>query len=309
MTTPPLQTSAAPPTNSASGPATPRHGIVADLRQIATDFWDFRELLGQLARRDIAIRYKQAVMGFAWALFMPILIVLAGLIVRLALATVGGLEIDRASAGALALKGWTWAFFVGAIGFATASLTANIGLVTKIYFPREVLPMASVAAQAFDSAIAGIALAIALPFLGLQWTTQLLWLPVLLLLLAALTVAASLFLSCANLFFRDVKYIVQVLLTFGIFFTPVLFEPSVLGARGAELVMLNPLAPILEGIRLAAFQGHSLLEPLSEMGRKGAAVVAWQPWYLWYSAAWALGGLALSSLLFHRAEFAFAEYV
>ena len=288
---------------------TVRPTVLGDLRQIAAEFWQFRELLGQLARRDIKIRYKQAVMGFAWALFMPILVVLAGLIVRVALATVGGLQIDRADAGALAAKGWSWSFFVGAIGFATASLTANMGLVTKIYFPREVLPVASVAAQAFDSAIAAIALVIALPFLGLMVTPELLWVPLLLLLLVAFTVASSLFLSCANLFFRDVKYIVQVLLTFGIFFTPVLFEPSVLGPRGAELVMLNPLAPILEGLRLAAFQGHSLLEPLTVIGRKGSEVVAWQPWYLAYSAAWSLGGLALSALLFHRAEFAFAEYV
>ena len=292
-----------------SRPAPVRPSVFGDLRQITTELWQFRELLGQLARRDIKIRYKQAVMGFAWALFMPILVVAAGLIVRLALATVGGLDLNRADAGALAAKGWSWSFFVGAIGFATASLTANMGLVTKIYFPREVLPIASVTAQAFDSSIAAIALAIALPFLGLQWTPQLLWVPLLLVLLIAFTVATSLFLSCANLFFRDVKYIVQVVLTFGIFFTPVLFEPSVLGARGAELVMLNPLAPILEGIRLAAFQGHSLLEPLTVIGRKGGAVLAWQPWYLAWSAAWAIGGLALSSLLFHRAEYAFAEYV
>lgn len=287
----------------------PRPSAFADLRESVAELWTFRELLGQLARRDIMIRYKQAVMGFAWALFMPILIVLAGLIVRVALATVSGIDLDRADAGALALKGLAWSFFVGAIGFATPSLTANMGLVTKIYFPREVLPMASVVAQLVDSSIAGIAVLLALPFLGVQFTAQLLWLPLLLALLVALTVAAALFLACANLFFRDVKYIVQVLLTFGIFFTPVLFEPAVLGPVGAKLVMLNPIAPILEGLRLAAFEGRSLLVPLEVVGRQGQDVIAWQPWYLAYAAGWAIGGLGFSAVFFHRAEFAFAEYV
>jgi len=268
-----------------------------------------RELLLQLAKRDIKVRYKQAVMGFAWALFMPVVIVLAGLIIRLALASVSGQALEIAGVGAMAVKGICWSFFVGAIGFATNSLTVNLSLVTKIYFPREVLPLSSLAAQAFDSMIAGTVLAIALPFLGAVWSPQVLWVPLLLGLLAGLTTAAGLFLACANLFFRDVKYVVQVLLTFGIFFTPVLFEASVFGTRGASIAMLNPLAPILEGLRLSLFTGHSLLTPLVETTMSGAQVLTWQPWYLAYSAAWALGALVLSTLFFHRAEFAFAEYI
>lgn len=283
--------------------------FVADLREIAVDLWNFRELLSQLARRDIKIRYKQAVMGFGWAVFMPILIVLAGLIVRFAIAYAGGQPIDRADAGALALKGLCWSFFVGTLGFATGSLTANITLVTKVAFPREVLPLSSLLAQGFDSLIAAAAILLVLPFLGLALTPALLWIPTLLLLLVLLTAAASLVLSCANLFFRDVKYIVQVLLTFGIFFTPVLFDATVLGQRGAELIMLNPVAPLLEGLRLAAFGGHSLLEPVVELSAKGTPIMVWQPWYLLYATAWSAGGLAAGAVLFHRAEYAFAEFV
>jgi lipopolysaccharide transport system permease protein len=294
-------------TMSLSAPARPT--ILKDLREVVTDLWSFRELLTQLAKRDIKIRYKQAVMGFGWALFMPILVVLAGLIVRLALSYAGGGTVDRAAAGALAVKGIGWSFFVGTIGFATTSLTANMTLVTKVYFPREVLPIAALTAQGFDSSIAGLALLVALPFLGLTVSPALLWLPVLTFLLVAFTAGMSLLLSCANLFFRDVKYIVQVCLTFGIFFTPVLFEASVLGPRGAKLVMLNPLAPILEGMRLAVIGGHSLLVPVLETSTKGLTVVAWQPWYLAYAAIWALGMLGVSGVVFHRAEFAFAEYV
>ena len=276
---------------------------------MATDLWNFRELLGQLTRRDIKIRYKQAVMGFAWALFMPVLVVAAGLIIRWAIATVGGAPIDRAGAGELLVKGLCWSFFVGAIGFATPSLSGNTSLVTKVYFPREVLPLGTLGAQLVDSTIGAVAVLIATPFLGALLTPALGWVPLLVLLLITFTAGTCLFLSCANLFFRDVKYIVQVMLTFGIFFTPVLYEPALLGPSGARLVMLNPIAPILEGLRLAIFHGHSLIEPYVVMNRHGIEVLTWTPWYLGYSAAWAFGGVAIAAVLFHRAESAFAEYV
>jgi ABC-type polysaccharide/polyol phosphate export permease len=289
-----------------SGEAPARRTAITDLREIVSDLWHGRELLQQLTLRDIRIRYKQAVMGFGWSVFTPIMIVLSGALIRLAMAHVAGTRLDRSEVAGLAVKAMPWAFFVGSIGFATASLTANIQLVTKVYFPREVLPLSATLAQCFDAAIALVALAVLLPFLGVRPSFALLWVPLLLALLFVFTAAAGLFLSCANLFFRDVKYIVQVLLTFGIFFTPVFFEPAMLGPRGARLVMLNPLSPILEGLRLSIVHGHDLLRalPLSPAG-----AVVWNPWYLAYSAAWALLGLLFSALLFHRSEFVFAEYV
>ena len=201
-----------------------------------------------------------------------------------------------------------WGLIVTALNQGSRSLVMHNNMVTKIYFPREVLPMAAVGAVGFDTLIAGTAVLLAVPFFGALVSPALLWVPLLLLLLVALTAAAALFLSCANLFFRDVKYIVQVLLTFGIFFTPVLYEPAVLGAQG-QWVMLNPIAPVLEGLRLAVFHGHSLLDPLLVTGRHGVEVIAWSPWYLFYSGVWAVGGLSLAAVLFHRAEFAFAEFV
>jgi ABC-type polysaccharide/polyol phosphate export permease len=81
------------------------------------------------------------------------------------------------------------------------------------------------------------------------------------------------------------------------------------GARGAKLLMLNPLSPFLEGLRLSVVRGHNLLEPLVELTRKGEAVLVWSPWYLGYAALWTIGGLALASLMFHKLEFIFAEYI
>lgn len=291
-------------------PETPRRSLIGDLRTIAVrEVWRYRELLYQLTLRDIRIRYKQAVMGFGWAVFMPGLIVLAGTLVRFAMAYMGGSKVQLSEIAGMAVKAVPWSFFVGAIGFATASLTGNLQLVSKIYFPREVLPLSATLAQCFDTAIGSITLAIALPFLGVHYGVSLLWVPLLALLIVMFTAATALFISCANLFFRDVKYIVQVLLTFGIFFTPVFFEPRMFGAVGGRLMLLNPLAPLLEGLRLSIVQGHDLLSPLVTTAANGTSFPVWSPWYLAYSAAWAVIGLVVSALIFHRSEAVFAEYV
>ena len=284
--------------------------VPGDLLQMCRELVRSRELLYQLTRRDITIRYKQAVMGFGWALFMPLLIVFSGIVVQLALANFSGRPLSAAGLGGMAVKAVPWSFFVGAIGFATNSLVANMSLVTKVAFPRAVLPLSAVGAQCFDSGIAIAALVVLLPLLGaVQAAWSLLWVPVLLLLLIGFTTACALFLSCANLFYRDVKYIVQVLLTFGIFFTPVFFEPAMFGARGAPIAMLNPMSPLLEGLRLSVTVGHNLLEPLSTTLASGAVVTVWSPWYLAYACIVTLLGLPAAALLFYRSQYAFAEYV
>jgi len=203
------------------------------------------------------------------------------------------------------VKAVPWAFFVGCVSTGTSSLVSNTSLVTKIYFPREVLPLSTVLAQTFDSFIGGTLIACVLPFFGVRPSVEMLWVPLLLALLWMFALAAALFLSRANLFFRDVKYMVQVFLTFGIFVTPVILDAPMFGERGAHYMMLNPIAPILEGLRLAIVNHHDLLHPRNAP----AGWLFWKPWYLAYSATWAIGGLALSTLLFHRSERRFAEAV
>ena len=292
---------------TSSQPTTP--SFIDDAGTVLRDFWDYRELLYQLALRDVRLRYKQAVMGFGWAIFMPLFIVAAGLIIRFAMAHFSGGSVDREMAGSLVVKSLPWAFFIGALGFASSALIGNQNLVTKVYFPREILPVATTLAQAFDMAIGAIAVVIALPFLGAQLSFALLWVPVLLVMLFLLTGGVCLFISCANLFFRDVKYIVQVLLTFGIFITPVLIDPAMLGPVGSRIIMLNPMSPVLEGFRLAVMEGHNLLAPLTTVAASGAEILVWSPWYLAYGAIVALVAWFGSSVVFHRLEFKFAEYV
>jgi len=282
--------------------------MLADLKGASIEVWQHRELLEQLTKRDIKLRYKQAAMGFAWAIFMPCLIVLSGLIIRFAMAQISGQALHSKDIANIAIKGVGWSFFVGALGFATASLIGNSNLVTKIYFPREVLPLSSVAAQGFDTSIGLLTLVVILPFLGVRLHASFVWVPLLLFLLVTFTTGVSMFLSCANLFFRDVKYIVQVVLMFGIFFTPIFFEPAMLGPRGAMLATINPLTGILEGLRLAVVDGRDLLHPIMGMV-KGVERQIWNPWELVYSAVCAVSILVGSTLMFRRLQPLFAEYV
>lgn len=288
-----------------------RPGVVAEFGEMVHELVHYRELLWQMVLRDLRLRYKQAVMGIGWAVFMPLMVVGAGLVVKYAMARVAGEPLQTAALAGMSLKALGWAFFVGALGFATNSLVSNIGLVTKIYFPREVFPLSAVVTQLIDSTIGSALLAVLMVGfwgLGLSWTF--LWAVPLVGLLVLLTTGASLFLSCANVFFRDVKYLVQVILSFGIFFTPVFYEPQFFGPTGSTLMMLNPLSPLLEGLRLAVVEHHNLLVPLllTSLG-PDPAIVVWHPWYLAYAAAWAVFGCLGAWWLFHKLEFVYPEYI
>lgn len=261
------------------------------MKEMVNELIQYRHLLYMIIFRDIKIRYKQSVMGLLWAIFMPIVIVAAGVLVKKAFSMLSGKPMDLAQIASVSVKAIPWAFFVSSVKFGTNSLTGNMNLVTKIYFPREVFPLSSVMASLFDFLVASSLLTIILFIAGIGASVYLLWLPILLLLLVLLTLGFAMLLSCANLFFRDVKYIVEVILTFGIFFTPVFYEAKMFG-KWEPVLLLNPVGAILENIN--------------------AVVVFHQPpdlFWLAYSAIWAIGGLLIAWNIFHRAEFAFAENI
>ena len=278
------------------------------MNEIARELWRSRSLLYHLTKRDLSVRYKEALFGFVWALLMPTLIVLGGLLVRFVMARLTGMPVAATVVESIVVKSIAWAFFVGSVGFATNTLVTNANLITKIYFPRSVLPLAAVLANAVDAVVAVAAALPVIAFLGvppLSWT--LLWVPVVAVLIFFLVAAAALLCSCGNLFFRDVRYLVQVVLMFGIFFTPVLFDAGMVGKDVAGLLMLNPLSPLLEGLRLAIFESHNLAFEIANGGRSGLEV--WTPWFLVYSAAFSLGGFLFAVVTFHRLQFVFAEYI
>jgi ABC-type polysaccharide/polyol phosphate export permease len=217
------------------------------MKQELQELYRYRELLYMITYRDIKVRYKQSVMGLLWAILMPIMIVSAGIVVRYAYALASGKALQTGDIASVAVKSLPWAFLVSSIRFSSTSLINNQNLVTKVYFPKEIFPVASVMASLFDFVIASGALVIFLLIIQIGWSAQLVWIPVLLALMVVLAIGIGMVVSAASLFFRDVKYVVEVLLTFGIFFTPVLFDVRMLGAKGRWL-LLNPIAPILEGL-------------------------------------------------------------
>jgi lipopolysaccharide transport system permease protein len=250
-----------------------------------------RDLLLMITWRDIQVKYKQSVMGFLWAILMPSVIVLSGVVVRVAFTYVSGTLIRPEEVLGIAVKSLPWAFFVASIRFSSVALIANQNLLTKIYFPRLVFPIAAIASQLFDFVIAGAVLVVVLTFFGVGVSILLLWVPLLVAILVILVLGLGILLSAANLFFRDVKYVVEVILTFAIFFTPVLYEAEMLGAR-AHLLLLNPVAPILEGLRACVILHR-----------------APDPFWTAYSACVAALLLVLSVGTFIRLEPLFAESI
>src|ERR1700722_20594747 len=126
------------------------------------ELFQYRDLLYMLTWRDLKARYKQSVMGFLWAILMPLLIVAGGVVVRIAFSMSSASHLNFMDISSIALKSLAWSFFVGAIKFGTGSMTSNPNLVTKIYFPREVFPLAAVLTSLFDTAIASAVIVVLL---------------------------------------------------------------------------------------------------------------------------------------------------
>ena len=275
--------------------------------KIVGELWESRDLVVQFMLRDITIRYAQAVMGFAWALVMPMLIVGAGLIFRVVLSTLSNSPIEGASVAGLAAKAVPWAFFSGGLTQATQSLLAQANLIGKVYFPRESIPIASVFSQAPDLVVSLVVVLIVLPIVGIPLHAATLWGVLMLILLVVFTIGWALLLSCANLFFRDVKYILQVALNFGVFATPVFFEPQMLGRKGAAIMLALPLYPFIQAMDVSVVRGRSLLEPLAlATGHKGPVTV-WSPWMLGYAVALSAALAVIGLIVFRRASGRFAE--
>ena len=255
------------------------------------ELYQYRELLYMITYRDIKVRYKQSVMGFLWAILMPILIVMSGVVVRYAYAMVAHAPLKTADIASVAIKSVPWAFIVSSVRFTCQSLFGNRELVVKIYFPKEIFPISAVLACLFDFFVACAGLLVFLVFIKIGWSIYLVWVPVLLATLVLLCIGIGMILSAASLFFRDVKYIVEIFLTFGIFFTPVFFDVRMFGDRG-QLFMLNPFAPLLDGLSTCIVRHQS---PNVH-------------WYL-YSLGFSLTSFLFGFVMFKHLEPAFAESI
>ncbi len=260
-------------------------------RKAFRELGQYRQLLFMITYRDIKVRYKQSIMGVMWAVLMPIMIVMSGIVIRYAYALAAHVPLKTADVASVAIKSLPWSFLVSSIRFSCYSLINNVNLVTKIYFPKEIFPIGAILASLFDFFIASAGLIVFLILGRIGIGHNLLWAPVLLLIIVVMATGIGMFVSAASLFLRDVKFIVEVFLTFGIFFTPVFYDVSMFGKNGKWL-MLNPFSSLMDGL--------------------GACVAHHQPPNLpWvaYSAAFAIFSLVAGYSFFKHLEPAFAENI
>jgi lipopolysaccharide transport system permease protein len=256
------------------------------------ELYKYRELLYMITYRDIKVRYKQSIMGFFWAILMPVLVVMAGIVVRYAYSLAAHMPLRSSDMASVAVKSLPWTFLVSSIRFGCNSLIlSNKDLVTKIYFPREIFPLASVLSSLFDLSIASVALVVFLALIHVPISATMVWIPLLLAALIVLASGLAMVVAAASLFFRDVKYIVEVFLTFGIFFTPVFYDTRMFGDKAIWL-LLNPVAPLLEGL------GDCVT-------RQQSPNLAWLAYSLAFSLIAFLGGY----VFFKHLEPAFAESI
>jgi lipopolysaccharide transport system permease protein len=217
------------------------------------DLWRFRELFGFLAWRDILVRYKQTSIGVAWAVIRPLLTILIGAGIFGGLAKMPSDGVPYAvmvCAGTL-----PWYFFASALSESSASLVGNSNLISKIYFPRLILPASAVVVAFVDFAISLAILGVLMVWYGMMPTWRLLMLPVFILLGFLSAMGPGLLFTALNVKYRDFRYIIPFVVQFGLFVSPVFYSTSVIQERYGDLghliVALNPIVGIIDGFRWA----------------------------------------------------------
>lgn len=217
------------------------------------DLWTYRELLYFFVWRDLKVRYEQTFIGVTWVILQPVLTMIA---FSLLFGRLAGLPSDQMPYPIFYFSGLLpWTYFSQSTTRATNTLVDNQRVITKVYFPRILLPVAAVLAGLVDFAIGFVVLAIMLPFYRIMPTAV--WaLPFFVALSVAAALAIGLWLSALHALYRDVRYAVQFLLTFWMFVSPVAYPSSLVPARWRWLYGLNPMAGAIDGVRWSLGAQH-----------------------------------------------------
>jgi lipopolysaccharide transport system permease protein len=213
------------------------------------DLWEYRELLYFLSWRDIKIRYKQTFLGAAWAVIQPFftMVVFSLFFGKLAGIPSDGVPYPLFCFAALV----PWTFFSNGLNQSSNSLVGNSNLITKVYFPRLVIPLASVICGTLDFLISFIVLLGLMAFYGITPTMNVFWLPFLLMLAFVTALGVGMWLSALNVQFRDVRYVVPFLTQLWLFATPIAYPSSLLPGQWRTTYGLNPMVGVVEGFRWA----------------------------------------------------------
>jgi lipopolysaccharide transport system permease protein len=211
--------------------------------------WEYRELLYFLTWRDIKVRYKQTLLGAAWAVLQPFftMLIFSLFFGRLAKIPSDGVPYPLFCYTALV----PWTFFSTGLLQSANSLVGNTNLLRKVYFPRLTIPIAAVAAMAVDFACAFVVLIGMMAFYGTVPSLNVVWLPAFVLLAFAAALGVGLWLSALNVKFRDIKYVVPFLVQFWLFATPIAYPSSLLSEPWKTVYGLNPMVGVVEGFRWA----------------------------------------------------------
>jgi lipopolysaccharide transport system permease protein len=213
------------------------------------ELWEYRELLFFLVWRDVKVRYKQTALGVLWAIIQPVMtmVVFSIFFGKLGKLSSDGIPYPIFSFAALV----PWTLFSNGLTQATNSLVGSSNLIKKVYFPRLIIPVASVLAGVVDFLLAFAVLLVLMFFYGIVPTINTLWLPVFLLMTLITSLAVSLWLSALNVEYRDVRYIIPFLSQIWLFATPIAYSATLLNEPWRTIYGLNPMVGVVEGFRWA----------------------------------------------------------
>jgi lipopolysaccharide transport system permease protein len=220
------------------------------------ELWRYRELLYFFAWRDIKVRYRQAAMGVAWAVVQPLMgmIIFTLLFGRLAHMPSDGIPYPIFAYCALV----PWTYFSGVVALASNSLVGNSSLVTKVYFPRVLLPASTALAGLLDFVVGSVLLVILMFYYHVPLNWGLLFSPLLIAVMIMLTMGIGMLTAAMNVRYRDVKYVLPFLLQIWMFATPIAYPASVVPAKYRAILALNPFSGIVDGLRACLFPARPL---------------------------------------------------
>jgi lipopolysaccharide transport system permease protein len=251
--------------------------------------WQYRELLRFLVVRDIKVRYKQTMLGGLWAILQPFMNMVVFTIFFGHLAKIPSDQLPYPIFVYTALL--PWQFFSGGIGSSGNSLVANSHLISKVYFPRMIIPAASLGAGCLDFLIAFILLIVMMIYYGISPGIGILLFPILMTLVAVAALGVGMILAALNVAYRDFRYLIPFLVQFWLFATPVIYPVSIVPKQWRWLINLNPMAGLITGIR------SSLLNlPLS-----------WPD--IWISGSISMGLFVIGIFYFKKMERRFADII
>lgn len=224
------------------------------------DLWAYRDLLYVLAKRDVQVRYKQTILGAAWAVIQPLFLMI---IFTLFFGKLAGIKSDGVPYPVFAYAGLLpWTFFSTAVSSSGNSLIGSANLITKVYFPRMIVPGAAVVSGLVDFVIAFVILIALMFYYGVGLSAKLVLLPYLVLLLILLSLGIGMWMAALNVNYRDIRYALPFFIQILMFATPVIYPASLVPDKWRWLISLNPLVGIIENFRACIFNQPLNLYPL-----------------------------------------------